>query len=258
MSQSESVKFDPAALRLETFGISDIGLIRQNNEDVWLELPEYRFYLLADGMGGHQAGEVAAREVASFLSDYVKNLFATKNDSFTIDALALKLKEGIKRANRWVYELSHKHEELSGMGTTLCCFLLYEGVLIYAHVGDSRIYRFRNTLEQLTQDHSLRRELMHRLHLEERKANTMAFKNIITRAIGTSLNVEPDIATLRVQPQDIYFLCSDGLTDTVSDKEIMHLVQKGASVKQTCENLVSLAKTKGGIDNITIVMIKIH
>jgi PPM family protein phosphatase len=244
--------------RIESFGISDIGLVRQNNEDVWLELPLYRFYLLADGMGGHQAGEVAAKETAMALSRFIEQLFEGRKELFTIDELALQLKEGIKAANRAVYDMSRLHDELAGMGTTLCCFLLYHNTLIYAHVGDSRIYRFRKHLEQLTQDHSLRRELMHRFHVEEAKINTLPFKNVITRAVGTSPHVEPDIATVHVEPNDCYFLCSDGLTDLVSDSEIAQILQKNLAVKESCENLVALAKDKGGIDNITIVMIKIY
>jgi PPM family protein phosphatase len=244
--------------RLETFGISDIGLVRQNNEDIWAELPEYRFFVLADGMGGHLAGEIAAKEAVTSLSHFVEDFLSQSSEPFTNQQLISQIREGITLANRWVYHLSRANEEFYGMGTTLCCFLLYRDTLIYAHVGDSRIYRFRGQLEQLTQDHSLRRELIGRLGLDEKKASTLPFKNIITRAIGTSQNVEPEVSSLIIQPGDIYFLCSDGLTDSVSHEEMEDILKKSSSVKESCQDLVSTAKAKGGIDNITIVMIKLH
>jgi serine/threonine protein phosphatase PrpC len=244
--------------QLVSFGISDIGLVRQNNEDVWAELPSHHFYLLTDGMGGHRAGEVAAKEAADSLCRSMDEFFANSEKELSVEELCNGLREAILKANRWVYQLAEHNESFEGMGTTLCCFLLYNKTLIYAHVGDSRIYRLRQTLQQLTRDHSLKRELIESLdgHQENREPHSL-FKNFITRAIGTSQLLEPEIAYTKVEEGDLYFLCSDGLTDAVSDAEISATIQESSSVRESCERLIEQAKSNGSTDNITIVMIKI-
>lgn len=242
-------------MSVESFGISEIGLVRQNNEDVWAELPAYHFYVLADGMGGHQAGEVAARETVAHLTNSIDDFFA--QNSYSADEIAMKLKQSIIEANAYVYDLAQKSEELNGMGTTLCSFIIHDGDLIYAHVGDSRIYRFREKLQPLTKDHSLRREIMSRFQLDEKKASSLPFKNVITRAVGTSPSVEPDVNITTTKQNDIYLLCSDGLTDLVSDEEIELIIASSKTIKQASENLVKEALERGGVDNITLVMIKV-
>src|SRR5579885_1870175 len=181
----------------ESWALSDIGLKRQNNEDVFASHPEENFYALADGMGGHQAGEIAAKlAVERLCSTFISSL-ATPCNKTTCVLLA----NAIQEANSHVYEMASKNPEWSGMGTTLSCIFLHEHSLFYAHVGDSRIYRFRDKLEQLTEDHNLRKDPHAR------------YKNKLTRAIGTSLFVEPEIGTYNILPQDLYLICSDGLTD---------------------------------------------
>jgi serine/threonine protein phosphatase PrpC len=226
---------------IESYGISDIGLSRANNEDVWAELPDCNFYVLADGMGGHQAGEVAAKEAVMEMCDAIDTLFA-KKEPLSQSGVIAGLHRGIIAANTWVRTLAKQHPELSGMGTTLCCFCLFEETLIYAHVGDSRIYRFRKKLTCLTADHSVRQEN----------------KSMLTQAIGTSSLLGPEIATAPVVIGDIYFLCSDGLTDYVADDEIETILQKSTSLKDAAIELVETAKAAGGNDNITILMIKLY
>jgi protein phosphatase len=229
---------------VESFGISDLGLVRGNNEDVFHEIPLHRFFVLADGMGGHNAGEIAAKEVVHHLSTSVCQFFSSQETYY--DDLPSQLHQAILKANLWVHALSEQKKELSGMGTTLCCLLLHQESLIYAHVGDSRIYRFRKNLEQLTEDHSLL------------NTTPTAGKNIITRAIGTNPSVEPDISLSKVEPNDIYFLCSDGLTDFVSDEELTDILIKNRScIKTASTRMIETAKNKGGSDNITVLMIKI-
>jgi protein phosphatase len=244
-------------LEVECYGISDIGLSRPNNEDIWAEIPEIRFYALADGMGGHQAGEVAAKEAVLELCDVVDDFFA-ENPKPTPEKVAQNLKEGFRDANKWVRTLAAKHPELSGMGTTLCCFCVIEGTLIHAHVGDSRIYQYRNKkLSQLSEDHSLRQELLSVGDLDEKSAASFPHKNVITRAIGVSSSLQAAIGATPVQSGDIYFLCSDGLTDYVPDSAIEAILRKSASTKEAAIELVEAAKAAGGNDNITIVIIKI-
>lgn len=243
-------------LTVESYGITDIGLSRSNNEDIWAEMPDLQFYALADGMGGHQAGEVAAKETVLHVCDLV-DAFFTQSAKPTLVQIATSLRNAIIEANSWVRALAQQHPELAGMGTTFCCMLLYEKTLVYAHVGDSRIYRFRKHLEKLTADHSLRQELLAKGDLDAETAAAFPFKNVITRAIGTASIVEPEIATDAAESGDIYFLCSDGLTDFVSDSAIEELLSQKLSLKETALELVEKAKSAGGSDNITLVLIKI-
>jgi serine/threonine protein phosphatase PrpC len=238
--------------KLESYGVSDIGLSRPNNEDVWAEVSEAQFFVLADGMGGHKAGEIAAKVAVLSLSKAIQNHMPS------METAMLTLRAAILKANADVYQMASRDENLHGMGTTLCCMQVYDQSLLYAHVGDSRIYRFRHhQLEQLTEDHSLRNELIAKGQLDVANASSFPYKNVITRAIGTTLQIEPTLTATGILPSDIYFLCSDGLTDYVSNEEIADVLKKAKSVKETSDLLVELAKSKGGNDNITIVMIKI-
>jgi PPM family protein phosphatase len=230
---------------IESFGISDLGLVRKNNEDVFHEIPAHRFFVLADGMGGHNAGEIAAKEVVHHLSTSVCQVFSSKEPPSSFLPISEMLHKAILKANHWVHQLSEQKQELTGMGTTLCCFLLHKTSLVYAHVGDSRIYRFRDDLVKITEDHSL--------YPKEEKEK----KNAITRAIGTSPHVEPEVNITAVSEGDIYFLCSDGLTDFVSDEEISKILHKQTCIKSASTEMIEAAKEKGGGDNITILMIKV-
>lgn len=241
-------------LKLETFGISDVGLVRINNEDVWAELEEAHFFALADGMGGHKAGEIAARLTIMSLCKSIEE----KNNPESVENLMGVFREAIIKANRLVYTMSSQNEKLGGMGTTVCCLMLFSDAIVYAHVGDSRIYRYRNNhLDLLTQDHSLRHELLLRGELDEKSAFAFPYKNIITRAIGTHANVEPEVAASPFLSGDLYFLCSDGLSDYVSHDELKNVLSQNFSVKETAEEMIAVAKTKGGNDNITVVIVKI-
>lgn len=243
-------------MNIESFGISDIGLQRQNNEDAWGILPQLHFYIVADGMGGHQAGEIASHETVESLLKTIKNVLTTKGP-LSQEEILLELKEAILETNSWVNHLSQENEEMHGMGTTLCCLLIHQNKVVYAHVGDSRIYRFRKKLTLLTQDHSLRKELAERYQLDEKKASGLPSKHVITRAIGTSYHVEPDLNCEQAHPGDIYLLCTDGLTDVVSEEEISALLEQNLPTQKTCEKLMQIALTQGAPDNITFIMIRV-
>lgn len=241
-----------------SYGISDQGLVRQNNEDVWKSLPSHHFFVLADGMGGHNAGEIAAKEAVENLSMSVKRIFSScQKENSEAEHIVSHLHYAIQDANCWVKQLAEENAAYEGMGTTLCCFLLHKNWLIYAHVGDSRIYRFKNTLEQLSEDHSLKNHLLKKGKLTTENMERYPYKNRITRAIGTQHLVTPDIDYIEVEQGDIFFLCSDGLTDHLSDDEITLILHECSCVEQASKRLVDAAKAKGGKDNITIVMIKI-
>lgn len=246
-------------LTIESYGTSDVGLIRKNNEDVWAitEIP-YPFFVLADGMGGHKAGEIAAKEAVLQLCKKAKEVLADVDESLSPEEITLGLQAAILSANEHVFRLSMEHAQYAGMGTTLSCFLIYQGTLLFGHVGDSRIYRFRKgALKQLSRDHSLRQELLLSGGLDSKNAATYPYKNIITRAIGTHAFVEPDTGILTIMPGDIYFLCSDGLTDSTQEEEIRELIAKAKTIKEASDSLVAAAIAHGGNDNITVVMVEI-
>lgn len=239
-------------MKFLSFGLSDIGTSRPNNEDVWIALPEFGFFALADGMGGPQAGEIAAKEVILSLSDSISKI---KNHSSM--ELIIELRHAIEKANQLIYQMGKEVDGLSGMGTTLCCLLWTPEVIVYAHVGDSRIYRLRNKkLELLTQDHSLFAKWLATGKLAEECETPYPYKNVITRAVGTSAKAKPEIAVSAHEPGDLYFLCSDGLSDVLSLQEIEKILNRSDKMELSCKNLIERAKIKGSCDNITLLMIQ--
>ncbi len=241
--------------KVSVTGASDIGLIRQNNEDSWKLLPEEQFFVLADGMGGHLAGEVASKEAVNHLCALFKQYFDVSKNVVETQQLLFNL---IQEVNLIIYRMGRKREELKGMGTTLCCVLLHPEGIIYAHVGDSRIYRFRNQqLEQLTQDHSLLRELIDLGQLSEQQAEEFLYKNIITKAIGTEPYVEPSLNFASLEIDDIILMCTDGLSDLVNNEQIQEILLSTPE-NEVVKRLIKKAKQKGGHDNITVVMIKVQ
>ncbi len=244
-------KKNPTSFRLESYGLSDIGLIRPNNEDAFLSMPRYRFFAIADGMGGHNAGEVASKEAVTHLSTSIKTLIhPQKKANIPTKDLIYHLRSAIDDTNSKIFNLGNATSAFRGMGTTLSCLYLYEDSVIYAHIGDSRIYRFReNELKQLTQDHSV---------LTESKSQKGAYKYVITRAIGTCFRVEPEIAAVTVQPGDIFVMCTDGLSDYVSSEEIEALLKRKSSLQKKAKDLIHSAKSEGSSDNITALLVKVQ
>ncbi len=243
---------------LISYGLSDIGLVRSNNEDVWSFLEENRFFALADGMGGHNAGEIAAKETVLFVCSFIQELFVTNKKKWTVFDLCSFTKLCIENANYWIYQMGKQNKEYRGMGTTLCTLLFHERSLIYSHVGDSRIYRFRkHRLDQLTIDHSLKNKLLSEGKFHRSSKYPVNYKNILTRAIGTHGQVKAEIHIAPVNPDDLYLMCSDGLTDCVSDREIFSILEQTKDPKKATKMLIDTAKEKGGIDNITIVSVHV-
>lgn len=253
------MEIDTMAYKLSSAGISDIGLVRQNNEDVWAQLPKKKFYVLADGMGGHKAGEVAAREAVAKLVDIIDNDPEIASGNVDFDEARLLINHAIQEANNHVFKLGRQDPELRGMGTTLCCLYFHPEGLVYAHVGDSRIYRLRHKkLQQMTKDHSLLREMLELGQLDEQQAGDFHYKNIITKAVGTEAHVHPSVRLVDVLDQDIYLICSDGLSDMVSKEEIESILSQKNTPKEMSEKLVALANKHGGNDNITVVIVKVQ
>jgi len=235
--------------------LSDIGYTRKNNEDLFLEMPEHSFFALADGMGGHNAGEIAAKEAILYLCQAIQKIPLSSPNPLLF--FLSQIQKAVCDANSWVHHLSREKEEYEGMGTTLSCFLVIQNSLLFAHVGDSRLYRFRKELLQITEDHSLWASLLKKGELSPEEAPFFAHKNVLTRAIGPFKEVLPDAGILPIEKDDIYFLCSDGLTNHLCDGEIEEILQGFSSLEERAHQLMQSALKKGGRDNITLVLVKV-
>lgn len=237
---------------LRFYGLSDIGLNRPTNQDVWTARPEFGFFALADGIGGRRAGDIAAKEAVNILCESIHRLSDTTNHFQNSANLNDEIRTAIEQANCWVYKMSCESLPLQGMGTTLCCLLWTECKVYYAHVGDSRIYRFRNDrLELLTRDHSL----LARWLSKKRFTGPTPPKNIITRAIGTPRPANPEISFCPHLPGDLYLLCSDGLSDVVSKEELQKILKNTYSLEKAAKKMIDCAKKMGSGDNITVLII---
>lgn len=245
--------------KLTVYGLTDVGLVRKNNEDLWAELPDLQTYILADGMGGHQAGEVAASQAILALCDYLKKMLNDSSSFFTIEEMRSEIEYALQRVNAKVYQMGYNDRELKGMGTTLCCLHFHPEGIIYAHVGDSRIYKFQaGELAQITEDHSLAREMVDNGQLDEQDIKEFSYKNIITKAIGTEPYVDPTVQIDEVQIGDLYLMCTDGLSDQLKREEIQAILAEEGTLKDHTNRLINAAKDKGGRDNITVVLIKVE
>ena len=249
MNKNQTLK---EQLSLTYCGLSDIGLSRPNNEDVWAALPEKGFFALADGMGGHQAGEVAAATAIGFLCESMQKIQSTN-----CMELIIELRHAIEKANAQIYRMGSDKQSLNGMGTTLCCLIWTPETVVYAHVGDSRIYRMRKSkLELLTEDHSLSSKWNSYGKLAETCATPYPYKHVITRAVGTSQKVKPEISVAIHEPEDLYFLCTDGLSDVLSLSEIEQALNSSPNLGFACKKLIEEAKFKGSSDNITLLLVQ--
>ena len=222
---------------------SDTGRKRRRNEDSYVVAPP--LFAVADGMGGAQAGEVASKLAAAALED---------TDPGTVSGPE-KVTSLIQEANRRVYERAHNDPSTSGMGTTMTVALVEGDEVTIGHVGDSRAYVVRNgQLEQLTEDHSLVNELLKSGKLSREEAEMHPQRSVITRAVGTDPDVDVDAFTVSTGEGDVFLLCSDGLTDMVTDDNILEIVEKHRDdLDRATKSLVSAANRGGGEDNITVI-----
>ncbi|MBM2829782.1 MAG: PPM-type phosphatase protein [Gammaproteobacteria bacterium] len=249
---------------LEIVNVSDVGRKRPHNEDSTITDINQGLVVLADGMGGYNAGEVAsAIAVMTVLQDVSAGLKNTnQNQSSTETGISWEsslVKNAISHANTNIYTMAKTEIHCQGMGTTIVAGLIYDDKISIAYVGDSRLYRLRaGKFQQITKDHSLIQELIDRglYTTEEAHANTP--KNLVTRALGLGIQVKVDVIEEQVMPGDIYLLCSDGLNDMVNDEEIhLTLSKYSANLVQAANDLVQLANSKGGKDNISVVLVRI-
>lgn len=233
-----------------TRGISDIGLVRETNEDSYISEPPHLF-VVADGMGGHVAGEIASQLASTTVSHYIQENIGDIN-------LEILLQQAINQANTAVYQLAQSKEEFNGMGTTVTAVYVDDDIVYWGHVGDSRIYLLRNkVLSQITKDHSLVFELVQSGNITKEEAKSHPKRNMLTRAVGTSCLIKIDTGIIRWEPEDILLMCTDGLTNMVSEQDISNLINDPqGDFNSILEKLVIQAKNAGGFDNITTILLK--
>ena len=236
---------------LRAAATTDVGLRRGANEDRYALAPELGLFLVADGMGGHTAGQVASNIASEAALEAVSAL-----EGGTV-SLAEKLRQAVEVANRRIYSTAEAKRELAGMGTTFVSILATEERVALAHVGDSRAYLIRSgRIRCLTDDHSLVGELLRRNEIDEAAARAHPHRHVLTRAVGVRRSVQPDLAELTPMAGDVFLMCSDGLTTHLEDSEIGEQAGIDGAPQAICDALVAAANARGGSDNITVVIVR--
>ncbi|OPJ56911.1 Stp1/IreP family PP2C-type Ser/Thr phosphatase [Alkalithermobacter paradoxus] len=248
---------------MKHYAISDIGMVRKLNEDYYgvdsiqIDNECIYIYAVADGMGGHNKGEIASKLAIESILTYIKDKLSNIN-IVSDDNIFITLKSAYRSANDIIYNNSLQNEEYKGMGTTLTTCILYKNKLYIANVGDSRCYIYKNNkLTQVTKDNSLVQELIEKGIITKKDALTHPQRNVITRAIGTDERLKIDTYIEEIQENDKVILVTDGVTNYVSDDKIIQVLDTYKDSKTFCKKLVELANEKGGRDNITVLFISI-
>jgi len=250
--------------KITIIGLTDKGIVRRKNEDSIGFDSALGLVVLADGMGGHRGGEIASSmTVDTIISELQQRLplidagEIDETSGFSKESICIQ--DAVITANQLVYQTSETNPEHKGMGTTIVVLQFYNNSFSLAHIGDSRCYRLRaNKFEQITRDHSLLQELIDRGFYTPEEARNSMNKNLVTRALGIDPIVMPDIQEDIVLKNDIYLLCSDGLTDLVEDEDIyLTIMQFSANLEEAAKQLITKANKKGGKDNISVMLCRI-
>lgn len=236
-----------------SYARTDIGRARRINQDYVFASSEpigtlSNLFIVADGMGGHKAGDYASRFA-------VEQIVACASEMHVSDPVIF-LRKAIEKTNSLLYDEAAGSPDLEGMGTTLVVATICQNVLYVANIGDSRLYLLRDDLEQVTRDHSLVEEMVARGKIERGSEAYRNQKNIITRAVGISTNVEPDIFEIPLQECDVFLMCSDGLTNMVDDEMISKILKTTDTLEEQTENLINQANENGGKDNIAVLLVE--
>lgn len=250
-------------MEVKAFGLTHVGRQRQHNEDAFLVEDDAKLFLVADGMGGHAAGEIASRIAVESINEFIVH---TKEEDGTwphaydenYKRATNRLVAAVRLANTRVLEAMRKDARLRGMGTTVVACLADGSTMSVAHVGDSRAYLVRDgNLSRITNDHSWVFEQVQAGMLTESEAEKHPLRNVITRALGGALQVTPDASEIEARAGDVFLLCSDGLTGMVPESDILRVVaSRQQDLEQACRDLIDAANERGGLDNVTAVLVR--
>jgi len=249
-------------MEVKAYGLSHVGRQRQHNEDNFLVEDDASLFLVADGMGGHAAGEIASKIAVEAIKEFILN---TKEDEGTwphaydehFKRSTNRLMAAVKLANTRVLEAMRKDARLRGMGTTVVACMADGDIMSFAHVGDSRAYLIRDgQLSRVTSDHSWVFEQVQAGMLTEEEAERHPLRNVITRALGGALSVIPDASEVHCKAGDRFLLCSDGLTGMVPEDQILRVVTENEKLESACQSLIDLANERGGMDNVTAILVR--
>ena len=254
-------------MKIIAAGLSDVGLKREGNEDAYDMDESIGLYIVADGMGGHLAGEVASKIAVNIVKTNVSKWIAKnipENELFDPPDMTLSkrgnyIASSIKLANSVIHEMSQEYTEYKGMGTTIVVLAVMPSTVIAANVGDSRIYLVReNTIEIISKEHNVVSEQLERGLITEEEAKISPLRHVLTRNLGSSDTVEADVFEIEHIDDDLFLLCTDGLTDLVPDDEILKIIKNGNNPESLCQQLVAEANKRGGHDNTTVSLIFIN
>ncbi len=244
--------------------LTDVGRVREHNEDDIGSDPDVGLWVLADGMGGYNAGEVASGIAVKTTIDLVADACRRENRGDIEPETGymrqtISLRDAIMRANKIIHQTAQSQPQCEGMGTTLVACLFYDNKISIAHVGDSRLYRMRdNRFEQITMDHSLLQELVDRGYYSQEEAQRSTNRNYVTRALGVEPQVEVEVQEVEVRKGDYFLMCSDGLPDMVEDEDIHLTINTfNTSIDTIGEQLIKLTNDNGGRDNVSIIVVHV-
>ena len=260
-----STSFPLDGMRVRFAGDSNVGMKRAHNEDAFYLPESERLAIVADGMGGHASGEVASRMAVETISGFFK---ATQEEQqltwpFKMDKGhrydVNRMVTAIKLANLKIHEQAQKDPRCHGMGTTVVSALFVDDALVVGHVGDSRLYRRRDgVLEQMTEDHSLLNDYIKMKHLSPEEIAAFPHKNVIVRALGMKDTVQVDVHVDAPRLGDVYLICSDGLSGMIKDEEMAEIAMSDRDLDVVCERLITTANKNGGLDNITVIAVRLE
>jgi len=258
-----TARLEGEAVQIVSSGLSDVGRVRTNNEDSFRIVEALNLYILSDGMGGEAHGEVASAMAVDVINKYCE---AEKEDSgatvldevpANISSQTRQLKNAVAQANFQIFQSAQKNPEQRGMGATITTLWLKDTLMSIAHVGDSRAYLLRNgNLQQLTNDHSLVAEQVRRGLITPQQAEESEMQSVLLRALGAHPEVEIDVDEVEIIPRDVLLLCSDGLTRMVTEPEIAGALQAETIPSAAAERLIALANENGGVDNVTVIVVR--
>ena len=253
-------------MKIEAHALTDVGIQREANEDAYAIINSSSCYVVADGMGGHASGQVASRLAVDKIQQYITELASRPGHEYNFPVphgcgpAERLLSNAIQWANERIFVQSLKKRELQGMGTTVVTAMAYDSFLVLSHVGDSRVYRFRDgVLEQMTRDHSLLNHYIDQGRIRtDKEAREFKDKNIIVQALGLKDYVDPDVSLVDCAENDLFLLCTDGLTDQVEDWIISNVMSgNDDDLPAACQTLVRLSNEAGGVDNVTVMILRI-